>query len=228
MASFSLSHYVYLIALFAISPSYSNILQSQYCASVFTEKDYKGFELNVTSVTSDHRWNYIRHHNLIPNSVKVKTNCALTIFDNRGNIQTIHDNTTELVSSKNPLHLSCCQCEGCDSFKDQQNLECARIFQYEKCSGCIGSHLNLKNGQEVKDFSLLHDQVSSVVVREGCDLLVSYQVHYAGLKLNLKVNLETGDNLMESQGLFNEVLYFIHSKIRTVKLLYNIQKRDVI
>ncbi|ODM97578.1 hypothetical protein Ocin01_09104 [Orchesella cincta] len=183
---------------------YANTQQSNYCASVFTDRDYKGFRLNITTVTSDHRWNYIRHHNLIPNSVKVKTNCALTIFDSKGNIQTIQDNITDLEwSSRNPLHLSCCQCEDCDSFKEQ-NLECARMFQYEKCSSCIGSHVDLKDGQETREFRLLHNQVSSVAVREGCSLQVSYQLAYAGLKLNLQASLQTGDNFLESQGLFSE------------------------
>jgi hypothetical protein len=72
-----------------------------------------------------------------------------------------------------------------------RDLQCARLYEYERCNGCTGFRLDLKDGDKVKTFGHLDNRMSSLAIRPGCNLITYYKPNYEGWRYNFtrSVNL---------------------------------------
>lgn len=104
-ASFYIKRLIFVLTLCAISNTSANNLNSIQCSTLYGHRNFVG---NKVDISDEIGWTYKGNLGLIPNSIKVSSNCSLSLFDGVGYIQTINEdiqNFTWIVSVKQPVFL---------------------------------------------------------------------------------------------------------------------------
>ncbi len=88
MWTFSVLFYVKSLLFVLIACVISNVTsventKSFQCSGIYTRKNFLGNKLEISNEIG---WTYKGHLRLIPNSIKVSSNCSLSLFDGVGYI----------------------------------------------------------------------------------------------------------------------------------------------
>lgn len=69
----------------------------------------------------------------------------------------------------------------CSGEAPRRDLQCARLYQHQKCSSCSGFRLEINPLDQVRDLHILNNQISSMIVKPGCSLQVWEGANYTGI-----------------------------------------------
>ncbi|XP_021960069.1 mucin-2 isoform X1 [Folsomia candida] len=167
------------------------------CARIHDQPNYQGRSSDFKDGDKLHNFGW--YNNIKPQSVRVKSSCALTVYDYFWNRRTFKDDSHWIwgVMKKwnYPVTAACCECGGCEGPSAHKDLQCARLYEHERCNGCDGYRLDLKSGDKVRNFGHLDNRMSSIVVRPGCYVISYYDANYQGYRVNFTNSINLfGDN----------------------------------
>jgi len=147
------------------------------CARMWDALNYEG---NAVDCTENERKLNLGPFDCKAQSVFVRDGCTLTVFDKRGCQRQLDRSASCLYSWNNKISAACCECDGCYGEAPSRDLQCARLYQHQKCSSCSGFRLEVNPMDQVPNLHVLNNQISSLVVKPGCSLTVFEGANYTG------------------------------------------------
>jgi len=160
------------------------------CARMWDEI---GFEGNTLDCDNNERKTSLGTMDCKAESVFVRNGCTLTVYDKRGCRRTIERSSSCLWGWNRRINSACCECDGCQGQAPSTALSCARLYQNVKCSSCSGFRLEINPWDMVSDLQIFSNAISSLIVKEGCELTVWEGQNYTG---NVEIYTGSVDSLL--------------------------------
>ncbi|CAL8137880.1 unnamed protein product [Orchesella dallaii] len=169
------------------------------CARMWDDLNYEG---NKVDCANNERKLNLGPFDCKAQSVIVRNGCTLTIFDKTGCQRQLDRSASCLYGWNNKVSAACCECDGCNGDAPRTNLQCARLYQHQKCSSCSGFRLEINPMDQVTNLHVLNNQISSLIVREGCALTVWEGANFTGTYQTFSGSIDWLDLLDESGFLY--------------------------